>query len=63
MMKMAVCGTKVIMNGHFSNADAIMPVPSERIFVSIAKDCTARLWDINDQTLIDCFNTIYPVPN
>jgi WD40 repeat protein len=59
--KLAVCGKKVIMNGHFSYTDAIMPVPSERIFVSIAKDCTARLWDINDQTLIDCFNTMQPV--
>jgi WD40 repeat protein len=58
--KLAVCGKTIIMKGHFGSCDAVMPAPHERLFVSVSKDMTAALWDINDQTMIDNFYTHYP---
>ena len=55
--KLAVCGKKVIGNNHFGAVDTVMPMPNERLFVSASADYTARLWDINDQTMIDSFDT------
>ena len=41
------------MRGHMSYVDAIAPMPNERIFMSASKDCTARMYSINDQTMVD----------
>ncbi len=36
------------------HVDNVAVHPDERIFMSVAKDHTARFFDINDQTMIDC---------
>ena len=59
--KLACCGKKILVNGHFGEARCVVPMPNERIFVSGSQDRTVRLWDINDQTMIDCFESPYPI--
>ena len=52
--KWAVCGKKAAMRSHHASVDSVSLQPDERIFMSVAKDCTARFFDINDQKMIDC---------
>jgi hypothetical protein len=41
------------MRGHMSYVDSVAPMPNERIFMSVSKDCTARMYSINVQTMVD----------
>jgi len=50
----AVCGKRVAMRGHMSHVDGVAPMANERLFMSVSKDCTARIYDVNDQIMIDC---------
>ena len=52
--KWAVCGKRVAMRGHMSHVDGVAPMANERLFMSVSKDCTARIYDVNDQIMIDC---------
>eukprot|EP00960_Hanusia_phi_P016407 483315-Hanusia_phi.AAC.5 len=47
--QLAVCGKKILMNSHMCDIDAVAPMPNQRIFATASKDCTVRLWDIDDQ--------------
>lgn len=49
----AVCGKKVVMRGHMSYVDAVAPMPSQRMFISASKDCTCRIYDMNEQLMMD----------
>jgi len=55
-----VCGKKVAMRGHQQSVDDVAVHPDERIFMSVAKDHTARFFDINDQNMIDCIYVYKP---
>uniref|UniRef100_A0A6T7PC66 EML-like first beta-propeller domain-containing protein n=1 Tax=Hanusia phi TaxID=3032 RepID=A0A6T7PC66_9CRYP len=58
--QLAVCGKKILMNSHMCDIDAVAPMPNQRIFATASKDCTVRLWDIDDQVMIDSFYAYYP---
>jgi len=53
----AVCGKRVVMRGHMQPVYGIAPIPDERIFMSVSKDCSARFFDINDQIMISSVYT------
>jgi hypothetical protein len=58
--KWAVCGKRICMRGHMSLVQGVAPCPTERVFLSVSADCTARLYDMNDHVMIDSVHVLKP---